>query len=67
MESLGRDLVPRRSNDSETDSNDPEQREPADPHSIITKAPTDRFKLGLLSVMSLVVNRMVGRCYIYSK
>jgi hypothetical protein len=31
------------------------------PNTIVTRSPEDRFKLGTISVICLVVNRMVGK------
>jgi len=37
-----------------------------DPNRIVTKAPAEHFRLGLLDVACLVINRMIGRST-YSK
>ena len=46
--------------DSEDDVGEITNRPPDDPNTIITFAPEQRFRLGYLSVMGLVVNRMIG-------
>lgn len=46
--------------DSEHDVDEILNREPNDPNTIITFAPEQRFRLGYLSVIGLVVNRMIG-------
>lgn len=45
---------------SEEDSDRQSIWDGADPNAIVTVAPKERFKLGTLSVMGLVVNRMIG-------
>lgn len=47
---------------SEPDVSELVNHEPEDPNTIITKAPEKRSRLGYLSVMGLVVNRMIGTC-----
>lgn len=46
--------------DSEHDSAEFDNYVPDDPNTIITVAPEQRFRLGYLSVMGLIVNRMIG-------
>jgi hypothetical protein len=35
--------------------------ESEDPNRIVTRSPENRFKLGYLAVMGLVINRMIGK------
>ncbi|KIX08129.1 uncharacterized protein Z518_02785 [Rhinocladiella mackenziei CBS 650.93] len=53
-------LARRRSQDSTRSAGESLFSENEDPNRIVTRSPEDRFKLGYIAVMGLVINRMIG-------